>query len=392
MEEKIIIPKADKIYTTLLSFYPIRYQKQYAQEMLYVFRDLYREELQKEGRLDGYFWLKIFTDVLSSSFSQHIQQVKQNGLKVYLKDLTMDKKSLFAFFIIAVLFLLPALADLAFTYPMLGSVFRVPNYPAPPFYELFPNIFITGMVMSVLLYAITFFHLLNRLFRSTNKFLRLCDHIYQRFKPYILISIALSISSYAILLPAALSINLLSFIGYSPESALFFKSIFLITILMLYLRRSHKVVITTGLIVSLVFACFAGFLLYVIYQESQPDYYYTFKLDDPKARYVINYDGDYWITMYDVKHVCEGSGPGQFCHEVITKIGNTSITEAPEPLEKYRDKAVIVTGEFVPKFGAIYGNNKKFCIKEGWKTTCKVSTGPGSWEASPLKIKTIRLE
>lgn len=58
MEEKIIIPKADKIYTTLLSFYPIRYQKQYAQEMLYVFRDLYREELQKEGRLDGYFWLK----------------------------------------------------------------------------------------------------------------------------------------------------------------------------------------------------------------------------------------------------------------------------------------------------------------------------------------------
>ncbi len=39
-------------------------------------------------------------------------------------------------------------------------------------------------------------------------------------------------------------------------------------------------------------------------QENQPSLYVDIKLDDPHGRYVLNYDGDYWLTYYtDTIHV-----------------------------------------------------------------------------------------
>jgi hypothetical protein len=116
-----------------------------------------------------------------------------------------------------------------------------------------------------------------------------------------------------------------------------------------------------------------GLFIVDIFNEFLPHQYFAFPLADPKGSYVINYDGDYWLTYYEA---------GQ-------KKGNTSITESPEDLKRFIDKSVRIVGEFVPIRGQISGDQKKFCIIDANKKTCHTSTGPGTWYASPLKINSI---
>jgi len=124
-------------------------------------------------------------------------------------------------------------------------------------------------------------------------------------------------------------------------------------------------------------------------QENQPSLYVDIILDDPHGRYVLNYDGDYWLTYYTDTNACYEKINSD-CAPVWKKTGNTSISYAPFPLDPLLDKPVRVMGEFVPISHSldIGDAGREFCMI----TECVPSRGPGTWYRSPLKISTIELE
>ena len=124
-------------------------------------------------------------------------------------------------------------------------------------------------------------------------------------------------------------------------------------------------------------------------QENQPSLYVDIILDDPHGRYVLNYDGDYWLTYYTDTNACYEKINSD-CAPVWKKTGNTSISYAPFPLDPLLDKPVRVMGEFVPISHSldIGDTGREFCMI----TECVPSRGPGTWYRSPLKISTIELE
>jgi hypothetical protein len=154
-----------------------------------------------------------------------------------------------------------------------------------------------------------------------------------------------------------------------------------------------KVIKISTIFILLVSAIGTGFLLSAIYAESKPRYYLTFPLDDKKGKYLINYDGDYWLTYYVVKTNCSNQqtaeGKEKKCSEELIKRGNTSITNSPVDLKPYLDNVPVqIEGTFVPIISPIYGTNKKFCLLKD----CRISNGPGTWYASPIKIESISID
>lgn len=128
-----------------------------------------------------------------------------------------------------------------------------------------------------------------------------------------------------------------------------------------------------------------GYFLLVIYSELMPRKYFTFDLKDPVGIYLVNYDGEYWLTYYIQEEQCDASSGVNICTTEIVKKGNAPIGESPIPLDSLLDKPVRVTGEFEATNGPRSGQEKKMCIAG----TCSIGTGPGVWHSSPLKIKTI---
>jgi hypothetical protein len=126
-----------------------------------------------------------------------------------------------------------------------------------------------------------------------------------------------------------------------------------------------------------------------IIQENQPSLYVDINLDDPHGRYVLNYDGDYWLTYYTDTNACYEKINSD-CAPVWKKTGNTSVSYAPFPLNPLLDKPVRVKGEFVPISHSLNvgDSGREFCMI----TECVPSRGPGTWYRSPLKIITIKLE
>lgn len=166
-------------------------------------------------------------------------------------------------------------------------------------------------------------------------------------------------------------------------------------LLWIFLRRHAvvKIIISLALIVSL-FGTVAMFD--ELLPEHNPDVYGAFTLTDKKGVYLINYDGDYWLTYYVKKQTC-WNGPDEVTKNIIKKCrmdlekkGNTAIIEAPEDLQKYLDKPVRVDGEFVPVLGMIEGAQKEyrqFCTIKPKK--CTAGKGNGIWYYSPLKLRSI---
>lgn len=134
------------------------------------------------------------------------------------------------------------------------------------------------------------------------------------------------------------------------------------------------------------------FFFIIFYDESSPSYYLVFPLDDKAGRYLINYDGDYWLTLYEVQNFCNAESKGKaVCKEILIKKGNTSITETRVDLKQYIDVPIHVSGEFVKTYGPT-SEGKQICVGQGFSKECSQSIGPGTWYASPLKIKAITLD
>lgn len=130
--------------------------------------------------------------------------------------------------------------------------------------------------------------------------------------------------------------------------------------------------------ITIIICCIGlAMFLMVALDELTPHIYADFPLDDPKGRYVLNYDGDYWLTYYTKNTDGEWE-----------KNGNTAITQTPVDLKSYLEVPVRVTGSFVPTLGPMSGSEKRICIRN----SCEQSKGPGVWHASPLRLTSIEQE
>lgn len=76
--------KAVSIYKFFLSLYPRKYKDAYAEQMLIVFKDLYREQKEKYGGIGVKFWLEIIADAVGSIFQQYMNKLTIDVLKKFL--------------------------------------------------------------------------------------------------------------------------------------------------------------------------------------------------------------------------------------------------------------------------------------------------------------------
>ncbi len=132
-------------------------------------------------------------------------------------------------------------------------------------------------------------------------------------------------------------------------------------------------------------------------KEFYPSVHGSFLLNNPKGVYLINYDGDFWLTYYQKEQYCwnkndKNGNLEKVCKINLVKKGNTAIVEAPSDLKKYLDKPVRVSGDFVPVIPPIIPgkNHRQFCITKP-KMVCSDSKGPGTWYFSPIKLDNIKL-
>ena len=394
MNEKHIIKSADNTYLWFLSFYPKEYQREYGEQMLYVFRDLYREEIEAQGEISLFFWLRIIADVIISSSQQHMETIRNTEPKA----LTSKVIQHVPFALVIILFLLPALVDIIFTLPQLFVLFNINGSEAwgnASLTSIFstPELFISGIIMSLVLYVITALHLIAVITRSKHRFMAFMHKIYMRFEPYIVISNTLSLSTFIMMVPSLFPISAITGIIFSNNTAILIKACVIAVITLVQYVKPNNILKSFGLLWFGAFSLFVGLTLYQIYIEFQPEYYGTFPLDDTKGVYKLNYDGDYWLTYYEVKEQCVRIANTKKCDSILEKKGNTSIAEAPEELDKYLDRSIRVTGEFIKIDGPEDNiSNKQFCIKTGLLPKCRKSTGPGVWYFSPLKIQSIRIQ
>lgn len=293
--------------------------------------------------------------------------------------------------IIKFLFIIPILLDLFIFLGQLAVLFRWEFLWS---FNISPGFFIVSLLSTILLYI--FFVLYNflNLFKVNNKLSRFVRSIYLKNEKIILTAIILTTST---IVPFFISIFypfILEAVGYLYSShLLILVKLILILVMLLVIKFGQGLIIRafSTVFVSLVLGMLIFFFIQ-IYDEFLPNYYFTFPLDDQKGRYLINYDGDYWLTYYKVQENCVTSSVEKTnCSEVLIKQGNTSITESPVELEQFVGKPVLIKGEFTKIYGSLGSDQKEFCIGRGWSKKCVVSPGPGIWHASPLKIYSITI-
>lgn len=263
-------------------------------------------------------------------------------------------------------------------------------FPSPIFSEtsgrMYSVLLLSAIVIAILLYILTFLYSVLQILKRKKSHQNRFEKWYDRYKSAIQISNAITMSSFLSLFVSSLYIPFFQQLSIDP---IFLKGSLFVILMLLNLLPQSK---WSSLIHALTSGLTVGIIVYFVYaiaQEFQPHEYYSFPLDDAKGRYVLNYDGDYWLTYYTVEKDCNQKM--NICLEKLIKTGNTSITESPVDLTPYLDKPVTIKGSFVKIHGALIGNMKTFCLITNGKKDCKESKGPGIWYASPLKITSIKI-
>ncbi len=289
-------------------------------------------------------------------------------------------------FILTLFFAIPAVADLALTLPLLIQFFgiQIPPVNVPGY----PVLLLAGVIVSISTYLILLVAIIASFAKKKHRFQTFAIALCKRHRQIITVSTTLSLSTFLILFIPSVFPKLMSSDYETSSSMLILMkllTIAVITTALSYIPPQKGIRILTAIALSII----TGFLIWGcvgIVQEFLPRLYGTFTLNDTKAKYIINYDGDYWVTYYEVRNVCQ---PKQECREVLEKRGNTSITESPVDLKPFIDRSVRITGTFEPINDQVEGTKKKLCIGTGFQKKCAVSTGPGVWHSSPLKIESI---
>lgn len=264
------------------------------------------------------------------------------------------------------------------------------------FVKLSENYFFFALGCMVFTYIFFILYILSTFIKKQNRISNIFSDIYHKNEKIILVSIIFTASSVIPIFASAFLPSVIPDFYKATEYVGFNNFYFILKLICAFvIFLVVKIIIKTGLGKAFI-ACFVGALLSVliffiiqVFEEFSPSHYLTFPLDDKKGRYLINYDGDYWLTYYDVQKSCMAQSHGEnVCKEVLIKKGNSSITETPVDLKQYIDVPIHVSGEFVKTHGSTY-EGKQICAGKGFSKECSPSTGPGTWYASPLKIKTI---
>ncbi len=289
---------------------------------------------------------------------------------------------------VSAIFILPLLR-IDYAFPLFSN--RNPDpYRMWNFYLFIDVIPFIGIVFSYFLfiiYAVTSIYITHTTF--SQKFLRM----YAPYERLHKISIVLTI-------PFLFLLGFELFASTVFHSALQFGYMLVVFTIVLWLIWSRFSRTIFGKIWGVVAILFALFGILVLIGESipqiHPRVYEAFSLNDRKGIYMINYDGDYWLTYYINKPICwQKNNPGgqleKVCKDNLAKKGNTAIIEAPTDLKPYLDKPVKVQGSFVPVLPPIYPDNpyREFCVSKP-KRSCRKSKGPGTWYFSPLKLKSVQ--
>ena len=130
-------------------------------------------------------------------------------------------------------------------------------------------------------------------------------------------------------------------------------------------------------------------LVVALYIDLQPDIYQDITFGDRDGKYIINYDGDYWLTYYTDRNHC-GETSISHCIPEWTKKGNAPITQSPLTLTPFIDAEVLIDATPVAQRNLL--GTKKFCIVTATAKNCQESSGPGTWHMSPLIIHSIQLK
>jgi hypothetical protein len=300
--------------------------------------------------------------------------------------------------IIPSVFILSALyVFLLFGLPLVGIFLPFPFIreanPYNPWYfsALLHVLPLIGILLSYILFLISNIFVLYFPKRNiSQKFLR----IYKPFEP---------VHAFTILL----SMPFLFPLGFFIVSALVMKSVIafghmqIVLGIFLWIIWFRKRTFIFSRIVAIVAIVIALSGVFFFGKESMVEFYPkvrgNFPLNNKDGVYMINYDGDYWLTYYLPEQYCwnknaEGGKLEKVCKVNLVKHGNTAIVEAPTDLKKYLDKLVNVSGSFVPVLPPIGPGKeyRQFCITKP-KRVCSDSKGPGVWYFSPLKLQSIKL-
>lgn len=153
------------LYKTLLSFYPYQYRKRFGAEMLFVFEELYKEEIAKNGKTGPRFWFSIIRDATQSIIVQHLDSMKKQGIRKYLQQtLHINKYNLVGFILLLPILIVSAI-DLI-SRIMQGNLFRYNRatyaFLSHSFLYKFPVIFIWVVLFPVLAVAINIIPLITK--------------------------------------------------------------------------------------------------------------------------------------------------------------------------------------------------------------------------------------
>ncbi len=201
---------------------------------------------------------------------------------------------------------------------------------------------------------------------------------------YILFVFVYSYTRYAFigsLIALPLGIFFIGFLYYGVGKVVF-----------IYDRKYNLLRLTASILAFIVMIALC-FVCIAVVMEVSPRYWGVFNLQDKEGTYIINYDGDYWLTYFVESKECSAV---DMCVHKLNKVGNTAIIEAPDDLKKYLDKPVRIDGEFVKIVGPFGYNDyteeyRAFCILSNGKKQCRPGKGTGVWHYSPLRIKSIEV-
>lgn len=77
---------AQSIFNLLLLLFPSSYRKQFGEEMRILFLELYQDELRRNGKIEPGFWFLQIGDITTSAVNEHIDVMKQKGMKKYFQQ------------------------------------------------------------------------------------------------------------------------------------------------------------------------------------------------------------------------------------------------------------------------------------------------------------------
>lgn len=76
--------KIEKLLAFFLLMYPLEYRKKFGNEIVWVFSQMYDEEIHSKGKAEITFLILQFGDIAKSVLEQHFAVVQKKGIKKYL--------------------------------------------------------------------------------------------------------------------------------------------------------------------------------------------------------------------------------------------------------------------------------------------------------------------